>query len=296
MARIIKHFDEILDILDNIKGGQFITISYISAVSNWQNMPKKKNIKTGKISNKNDYNQLSDIVGGERPNQEQIQGFIKITRYTGLNYLSETAFKKQSDIYKTKRDDIYKEFNVSNILNKQTGQNSAKGKWGVQDDTHNVYSHADNDKKYSRQNVANAKKDTVYYTVDEDGNIVGAISPSSIKPYLKSYGIPYEQALRKSGVTDERINDYVGRMAAINRSFMVNTFSTDNILYIFATVNGEKILYINDQIKPIISSKIKVDANQLLDMVKEELSGKMYETKLKYTIRKLTEQILHNII
>lgn len=296
MARIIKHFDEILDILDNIKGGQFVTIGYISVVKNWQNTPKKNNVKTGKVSNRNDYNKLSDIVGGERPNHEQIQGFIKITRYTGLNYLNETSFKKQSDIYKAKRDVIYKEFNISNILAKQTGQDSQKGNWGAQDSTHSVYTNADNSKKYSRQNVVNAKKDNVYYTIDENGNIIDIIKPSSIKPYLKSYGIPYEQALRKSGMGDIYVNDYVKKMTEINRRFMINTFSIDNVLYILATVNGEKILYINDQIKPMISSKIQVDVNQLLDMVKEELSGKMFETKLKRLIRNLTEQTIHNII
>lgn len=317
MARIIKSFDKILDILDNIKGGQFVSIGYISAVKNWNNPPKKINPKTGK-GNRNDYSRLSDMVGAERPNGEEISGIIKITRYSGLNYVNNDTFAKQYDAYNTKRKEIYDKYRISDIADKPVGSDDTARKYQTRVDfgKHGKKIYDTNDignekfgRTYTNQNVAKAKKDSVYYTVDTDGNIVDVINPSSLKGYLKKQGIPYEKTLREAGMGDKFVNDYVKQMEEINRDFVERTFITDNVLYISATVGKQPIIYINDRSKMGVTSKINVDPAQLEDMTREQYAqvlpegrlrtrsaarNTVSENRLRRIIRKIIFQTLNN--
>lgn len=113
-----------------------------------------------------------------------------------------------------------------------------------------VYSGSDKSKAnnfYTPQNTYGAKVKSTVYAVNQEGNIIQELTPEQIKPYLaKKREMDGVAALRKMEKSEEEIQDYIDKMTNLHMNY--KRFEGNSILYVVATVNGEKIIYINQNL------------------------------------------------
>ena len=166
-------------------------------------------------------------------------------------------------------------------------------------------------KLYSHQNGATIQNiQTEYFLVDTNGQLKGGISKEAIQNIVaKSSDADGVSALRKVNATDEQIASYVEELKKLK--FRVLKLMYDSILFVVATVNGEKIFFWNSKLAKQVGSGsyvVQIDpqsfqdkARQLFSKAYAELreSIKRYNKLLKENkkqIIRLTEGDLHNII
>ena len=104
-----------------------------------------------------------------------------------------------------------------------------------------------NDHSYNPQNIYGAKPKGTVYAVNKEGHIIQALSQEQIIPYFKKKReMDGVAALRKMEVEEDKIEDYINQIN--NLKFKYINFESNSILWIAATINGEKIVYINDNL------------------------------------------------
>jgi hypothetical protein len=153
---------------------------------------------------------------------------------------------------------------------------------------------------YSPQNMYNAKIDSIIYAVDTNGNIVQELTKEEIKPYLASKKIDSGlKALRNMNAEENVIQSYIEEINGLKFSY--RNFEADSILWMTATVNGEKVVYINDQLSRTVDD-ININKDDFIRIAKERYRkdlANIQETlngiNNKKMIR-LTESDLKNII
>ena len=100
---------------------------------------------------------------------------------------------------------------------------------------------------YTAQNVHNARTKGIYYLISTEGKVIRELDKSELLSYFKKKSeMSGVSALRKMGATEERIQEFIDKMNELKMSY--KNFEASSILYMVATVNGEKIVYINENL------------------------------------------------
>lgn len=299
--RSVKNSNEFFDILDTIKGGAIVTIGYVSSANLNVPIVKRKNPLTNRMKGYNDYSVFKDEVEGE------IGALVKITSYN-FNYRNRKSVRDEYyNRIKPETNAIRQEFGLPEVgAKKSYKQNIGYGNNGIE-----VYGgkNADlSDNSYAPQNMFKPLHiSSKVYAVDNTGHIVKELSQASVQPYLKSKEIDGVSALRKMGADDEKIQSYIERIQDLKFSY--KNFESHSILYIVATVNGEKIIYLNDNltrcvdgidINPqdflaIAKERYKKDLAHLQEMMTRR-NNMLKENNNKKQVIRLTESDLHRLI
>lgn len=239
--RRVASSNEFFDILDKIGNGKFVTIGYVTGAN--LNLPKvsRKNPLTNRMKGYPDYSVFNF--------EEEIGALVNVSSYN-FQYLNRQTVNKKYGEYKQSANDIRANFGLDPIGSKQGYKQgtewSPNGPELYKGDNTELQSHS-----YNPQNMHGVKPKSITYAVNNEGHIIKALSQEEIKPYLASKReIDGVAALRKMEVEKDRIQDYISQIN--NLKFKYKNFESNSILWIAATINGEKIVYINDNLNRVI--------------------------------------------
>ena len=242
-TRKIKSSNDFFDLLDKLRNNYFVSIGYVTGAN--LDVPKIKRInpESGRMKGYPDYTPFKN-----EGYPQEIGALVKITSYN-FRYSSRDSIASQyKDEFKPSANKIRVKYGLEPIKDKENSYKEKLnyGKRGV-----DAYS-GDNPElegnTYNPQNVFGAKINGVTYVVGTDGHIIRGLSNDEVKPYLKAKReIDGVSALRKMGVDEERIQQYIEEMTALK--FTYKNFEAHSILWMCATVDGEKIVYINDSLR-----------------------------------------------
>ena len=287
--RQVKTSNEFFDILDRIGNGKFVTIGYVTGAN--LNVPtiKRKNPETNRMKGYPDYSVFMDEGDGE------IGALVKISSYN-MRYLNRTTVGKKYGEYKDAANAIRGEYGLDPIADKEGYKQgtswSENGPELYKGQNDALASHS-----YNPQNVFGVKPKGVVYSVDKEGHIMKAIPEDKIKDYLgKKREVSGVAALRKMGMEEEKIKEFVKRMDDLK--FRYINFESNSILWIAATINGEKIVYINDNLQRAVDG-INIRPEDFREIARERYKvdlANLHESKTRKMVVRITESDLHEII
>lgn len=245
MVRRIANANEFFDILSNMKGGCFATIGYVTSANLSIPQVRRKNPETGRMKGYDDYETFGKSLGEDG----EVGGVIKLTSYT-LNWSNPENIARAYNLYKQNANDIRNKYGLEPIQDRESYM--SKQEYG--DHSISVYS-GKNDNlslhSYTSQNIHNAKIKALYYLVDLNGMIVREVNKDELKDYFKEKSpISGVATLKKMGKSEEEIQNYINDIKNLKMSR--RNFEASSILYMVATVNGEKIVYINENLTQAI--------------------------------------------
>lgn len=288
--RRVASSSEFFDILDKIGNGKFVTIGYVTGANLDVPTVSRRNPATNRMKKYPDYT----VFEGE----EEIGALVKITSYN-MRYLNRTTVGQKYGKFKASANDIRTNFGIDPIADKvgyKQGTNwSPNGPEIYNGQNVDLQSHS-----YNPQNIFGVKPKGVIYAINKEGHIIKELSPEQVRPYLKAKReIDGVSALRKMGAEEDKIQDYINQIN--NLKFKYINFESNSILWIAATINGEKIVYINDNLyravdgidinpqdfRAIARERYQIDLNDLQEMSKKTM-GK--------NILRLTEGDLRNLV
>ena len=288
--RVVNSSNEFFDTLDGIGNGAFVTIGYVTAADLDVPVVKRKNPDTNRMKGYNDYS----VFQGE--GEKEISALVKLTSYN-FNYRNRrTVHDEYHNRIKPAVKAIKQEFGIEDSGRKGGYKTAVNFGANGQD----VYS-GDNaalfGNTYSPQNMykpINIKSSI--FAVDTNGSIVKELTPENIMPYLKKKNeeISGVSALRKMGADEERIKEYIQRMNDLK--FKYRNFEANSILYIVATVDGDKTIYVNDNLKRSVEG-IDINPKSFTEIVKQRYFKDLNENKgINNNNMRLTESDLKYII
>ena len=258
--RVIKTSEEYFDILDQIKGGAIITIGYVTGANLDVPKIKKKNPATNRMKGYDDYSMF------QNEGENEIGALVKITSYN-FNYRNRSSVHNQyHHEYKPAVNNIRQEF----------GMEPMKDRGGYKDvmdfgaNGQEVYA-GKNEKlfgnSYNPQNMFKPLHiSSTTYAVNGEGHIIKALSNEQILPYLKKKEIDGVPVLKKMGADEERIKQFIEKIN--NLKFSYKNFESHSILYIVGTINGEKMIYLNDKLQRCVND-IDINPQDFLEIAKE---------------------------
>ena len=299
--RRVASSSEFFDILDKIGNGKFVTIGYVTGANLDVPTVSRRNPATNRMKKYPDYT----VFGGE----EEIGALVKITSYN-MRYLNRTTVGQKYGEFKTSANDIRTNFGIEPIADKASykqGTNwSPNGPEIYNGQNSDLQSHS-----YNPQNIFGVKPKGVVYAINKEGHIIKELSLEQVRPYLKAKReIDGVAALRKMGVEEERIQDYINQIN--NLKFKYINFESSSILWIAATINGEKIVYINDNLyravdgidispqdfRAIARERYKIDLNNLQEMAKKTMNKNIFrltEGDLRKLVMESAQKILSEL-
>ena len=290
--RRVASSEEFFDILDRIGNGKFVTIGYVTGAN--LNVPtiKRRNPETNRMKGYPDFS----VFGAE--GEDEIGALVKITSYN-MRYLNRETVGKKYGEFKDAANAIRGNFGLDPIASKESYKQgtswSPNGPELYKGQNTELQSHS-----YNPQNIHGVTPKGIVYAVNTEGHIIKELTPEQVQPYLKAKReVDGVAALRKMGAEEEKIQDYIEQIK--NLKFKYINFESNSILWIAATINGEKIIYINDNLaravdgidirpedfREIARERYQIDLSSL-----QEMASRMSNRKL---IR-LTESDLHSII
>ena len=299
--RRVASSSEFFDILDRIGNGKFITIGYVTGANLDVPTVSRRNPATNRMKKYPDYT----VFGGE----EEIGALVKITSYN-MRYLNRTTVGKKYGEYKNSANNIRGNFGLDPIGTKEGYKQgtswSPNGPELYKGQNTDLQSHS-----YNPQNIHGVKPKGIVYAVNKEGHIIKALSPKDIEPYLKAKReIDGVAALRKMGAEEEKIQDYINQIN--NLKFKYINFESNSILWIAATINGEKIVYINDNLyravdgidispqdfRAIARERYQIDLNNLQEMANKTMNKnilRLTENDLKKLVMESAKKILSEL-
>lgn len=299
--RRVASSSEFFDILDKIGNGKFVTIGYVTGANLDVPTVSRRNPATNRMKKYPDYT----VFGGE----EEIGALVKITSYN-MRYLNRTTVGQKYGEFKTSANDIRTNFGIDPIADKTSykqGTNwSPNGPEIYNGKNADLQSHS-----YNPQNIFGVKPKGVVYAINKEGHIIKELSPEQVRPYLKAKReIDGVAALRKMGAEEERIQDYINQIN--NLKFKYINFESNSILWIAATINGEKIVYINDNLyravdgidinpqdfRAIARERYQIDLNDLQEMTKKTMNKNIFrltEGDLRKLVMESAQKILSEL-
>ena len=290
--RRVASSEEFFDILDRIGNGKFVTIGYVTSAN--LNVPtiKRRNLETNRMKGYPDFS----VFGAEGENK--IGALVKITSYN-MRYLNRTTVGKKYGEYKDAANGIRGNFGLDPIANRESYKQrtswSPNGPELYKGQNTELQSHS-----YNPQNIHGVKPKGIVYAIDTEGHIIKALSQEQIKPYLKTKReIDGVKKKKKMGTEEEKIQDYINQIN--NLKFKYINFESNSILWIAATINGEKIVYINNNLaravdginirpedfRAIARERYQIDLANLQEITNNRMSKKVI---------RLTESDLHRMI
>lgn len=238
----VQDYYDMLDKMEDERGGKKVTIGYVVKAN--LNVPqvKRKNPETNRMKNYDDWETFSKEIGEE----EEVAGVISVTSFQ-VNWMPR---KKFGEFYKGYKDSVNKirgEYGLEPTADRGGYSNSPDyGNGGVS--TYAGGNEALQGNSYvPMQNVAGVNKKRTYYLIKKDGSIGHAIDKEKLLQYFKSAPeVSGVAALRKMGVEEERIQEYIKKIKDLK--VLINNFETSKVLYISTTVNGIPQTFINDKL------------------------------------------------
>ena len=268
--RKIKNANDFFDILSSMKGGCFATIGYVTGANLDIPKIKKINPETGRMKGYDDY----ESFGKSLNYNGEVGGVIKLTSYT-LNWSNPENLSDAYKKYKQNANNIRAKYELEPIQDRESYKTKQEyGNAGVA-----VYSGNNDDlskHSYTSQNIHNARIKSTYYLVSTEGMIIREVDKNELISYFKKKSeMSGVSTLRKMGKSEEDIKSYIDEMTALGMSY--KNFEASSILYMVATVDGEKIVYINDNLTQsvrdinilpseftkIAKEKYKIDLNNI---------------------------------
>lgn len=261
MARRIAQANEFFDILSSMKGGTFATIGYVTGANLAYPQVKRKNPETNRMKGYDDYETFGKSMG----ESGEVGGVIKLTSYT-LNWSTPDSIAKAYGKYKTDVNAIRGEYGLEPTQDRESYKSTqAYGDNGV-----STYSGNNQDlstHSYTAQNIHGARIKGMYYLIGVDGRIIRELTKDELKDYFKKSGeVSGVSTLRKMGVEEEKIKEYIERVKALGMSY--KNFEASSILYMVASVNGEKIVYINENLIQNVRG-INIEPSEFTKIAKE---------------------------
>lgn len=258
--RVIKSSEEYFDILDQIKGGAIITIGYVTAANLDVPKIKKKNPATNRIKGYDDYSMF------QNEGENEIGALVKITSYN-FNYRNRSSVHNQyHHEYKPAVNNIRQEFGLEPMKSRAGFKNVIDfGEHGQE-----VYG-GKNEKlfgnSYNPQNMFKPLHiSSTTYAVDNEGHIIKELSKDQVLPYLKKKDADGIPALRKMGADEEKIKQFIEKINELK--FNYKNFESHSILYIVGTINGEKMIYLNDKLQRSVND-IDINPDDFLDIARD---------------------------
>lgn len=284
--RRIESSDKFFDLLDQIGRGKFITIGYVSGANLAVPTVSRKNPATNRMKKYDDYSVFGEDIGA----------LVKITSYN-MQYNHRDTVNKKYGEYKKAFNDLRAEYGIAPMQDKESYKTGSN--WGSNGpDLYNGGNDALKSHSYNAQNTYGAKIKSVTYAVGTDGHIIQELTPEQVKPYLKAKApVSGVKALRDMGVEEERIQEFIKREAELHMRY--KNFESNSILWIAATINGEKIIYINDRLTRAVND-INIAPEDFISIAKkryQEDLATLQEMANRYSNKlTLTESELKQVV
>lgn len=250
--RRIATCNEFFDILDQIKGGQWVTIGIVTS-ANLTGYPsiKRKNPLTNRMKGYPDHEAFGVA--------EEIAALVKVSSYN-MHFSNRDKISKRYGDWKKSVNAIRNAYGIPEIGSKNSYKDTNNYGGGIESyngDNESLKGHS-----YAPQNIFGVKPKSIVYAVNQDGHIIQALKPEQVKQYIKKYreyspdAASYRDsganALMKMGAEEEKIKEYLEKIAELKFSYV--NFEANSILWIAASVNGEKIVYINDNFQRAVDN------------------------------------------
>lgn len=285
--RKVMTFNEFFDVMDQIGDTKYVNIGYVTGANLDVPQVKRRNPATNRMKGYDDYSHWG----------EDVAALVKIITYN-FQYRTREKFNQSYVKYKDDFNNIRVKYGLEPIKRKENGytQKQEYGKNGI-----DFYKGDDESKQgrtYIQQNLYNVKPKDKTYAINSNGDIIRELDrESEVLPFVKkSKGIDGVAALRKMNVDEETINRYIEEVSQLKMK--VRTFEASSILFAVATVNGEKIIYINNRLSRAVND-INIRPETFVAIVKERYKEAIEESKRyersKRTI-KLTESDIRKIV
>lgn len=266
-ARVFYDFDEFIDALKMIKGGVRITLGYVTGADVTPKV-QRRNPKTNRMKGYMDYSSLSyNPLNGEEGGQE-ISAAVRVRRYN-INFRTTKSVDDEYGEYKKKANEILASYNLSPIKDKSddsyTTNMNYGGSGGVK-----VYNKDNEEHKgegYINYNLYGVKPiSDQCYAVNAEGHILGEIPFEEYKA-IKKESVKYTPGaseMRRRGDSEEQINELIKQIDSLKMFYMV--FKWSSLMFVSATVNGEKRLLINKGLNRVIND-VNINPNEFLDLL-----------------------------
>ena len=296
--RVVKSSNEFFDILDKIGNGKYVTIGYVVG-SNLVGVPtvKRRNPLTNRMKGYPDH----AAFGSE----EEISALVKISSYN-MRYTNREAVSKRYGEWKNAANAIRTKFGAPPIGDKQSYKGvNTYGQHGIE-----TYRGANQDLQghsYNPQNIYGVKPKSVVYAINQDGHIMKELTPEQVKPYLKKYKERHPDApsyrdsganaLAQMGAEEEQIKDYLSQIDELKFSYI--NFEANSILWIAASVDGEKIVYINDNLQRAVDGiNIKPEDFRAIarERYKIDLASLTENRTRRRGLIRITESDIHRMV
>ena len=213
-----------------------------------------------------------------------------------MRYRKRGSIGKQYKDYKNSANAIRGEYGLPPIGDKENDYKERMN-FGGGIDTYKGGNEALAGHSYNPQNTYGVVPKSVTYAINKEGHIVKALSKEEILPYLKKKrAIDGVSALQKMGVEEARIKEYIQKIE--NLKFQYKNFEANSILWIAATVNGEKIVYINDNLARTVND-ININPQDFIKIANERYQKdlmQLQENVRRKAVIRLTESDLHRIV
>lgn len=295
--RVVKSSNEFFDILDKIGNGKYVTIGYVVG-SNLVGIPKvkRKNPLTNRMKGYPDHTAFDST--------EEIGALVKISSYN-MRYSNRMSVNKRYGEWKNSANAIRAKFGLDPIGDKEGYKSTNEyGKNGIE--TYDGSNEALQGHSYNPQNIYGVRPKSIVYAINQDGHIIKELTPEQVKPYLKqykernpeapSYRDSGANALLKMGAEEEQIKDYLAQLDELKFSYI--NFEANSILWIAATVDGEKIVYINDNLQRAVDGiNIRPEDFRAIARERYEIDlANLHESKSRKNVIRLTEGEFRKII
>ena len=225
---------------------------------------------------------------------EEIGALVKITSYN-MRYRKRGVIGKQYKDYKNSANAIRGEYGLPPIGDKENDYKERMN-FGGGIDAYKGGNEALAGHSYNPQNTYGVIPKSVTYAINKEGHIVKALSKEEILPYLKKKrAIDGVSALKKMGVEEDRIKEYIQKIE--NLKFQYKNFEANSILWIAATVNGEKIVYINDNLARTVND-ININPQDFIKIANERYQKDLIQLQenVRKTVIRLTESDMIRVI
>ena len=238
-TKIFYDANEFFNELSKIEKPVKLFISYLSKEP-LDLLPKvkRKNPETNRMKSYPDYVVLQNELGIKK----DIAEVIKRTNYSHVTYIRPDILAKQYADFRFKKDEISEKYGL-----KTTNRESNIGKYSSLNESGSTKTYCGENtdkigKIYFPQNTYEATIETLYYAVDEQGNIIIEIKKDSISKYIKKRSPDGVDALKRLGKTEEEIKNYLSEIDSLKMRYQ--QFDSSKITDIIAKSEDEKEVYI----------------------------------------------------
>ena len=265
--------DQIIDILNNAKPGQFASIIMVYDAGIYGTKKSWKNDEVEKVLNtyKDDetrggwYDTLKDYhENGPVTNRSNnpLRYIVSIVRYV-LHWDNTTTFDNKYNKFALQRKDIRAKYNLPEKWREGTNK--------PEKTTYGPLVNKNGDIKL-RQNCAKPRTKITgeNYFIDQEGHICEMI-PGDVVAAIKAIKPKGPEKSAVEALGPEVAQMYWEEMEAINKISDPRDFFYDKMLAVVCTVNGTPYYYINDNVLTKVAKEVYVDKTELVDIAKEKL-------------------------